>query len=85
MSVVVPTRDRPELLAKTIASVAAQDYDGPIDCIVVHDGGEPPADSSGTSTAAARVRHLRNTQAPGLAGRPQHRHPGGNVAVRRLL
>ncbi len=68
VSVVVPTRDRPELLGRTIASVAAQDYDGPIDCIVVHDGGEPPADGSVQSIGGCTVRHLRNARAPGLAG-----------------
>jgi hypothetical protein len=67
VSVVVPTRDRPELLAQTIASVAAQDYDGPIECVVVHDGGEPPADCS-EAQGACVVRHIPNTGTPGLAG-----------------
>jgi glycosyltransferase involved in cell wall biosynthesis len=68
VSVVVPTRDRPELLAQTIASVAGQDYDGPIDCIVVHDGGEPPEDSPSPERAGCTVRHIANAASPGLAG-----------------
>lgn len=67
VSVVVPTRDRPELLAQTIASVAAQDYDGPIECVVVHDGGDPPADDP-VRVGACTVRHIRNMRTAGLAG-----------------
>lgn len=68
VSVVVPTRDRPELLAQTIASVAAQDYDGPIECVVVHDGGEAPAGGRYQADRACTIRHLPNTGTPGLAG-----------------
>jgi glycosyltransferase involved in cell wall biosynthesis len=67
VSVVVPTRDRPELLAKTIASIAGQDYDGPVECVVVHDGGEPPAGGP-MRAGACTVRHIRNTRTSGLAG-----------------
>ena len=68
VTVVVPTRDRPELLARTIASVAGQDYDGPVECVVVHDGSEPPADGAAQATGGFTVRHLRNVESPGLAG-----------------
>jgi glycosyltransferase involved in cell wall biosynthesis len=37
VAVVVPTRDRPELLRKTVASILAQDYAGSIDVLVVQD------------------------------------------------
>jgi len=58
VSVVVPTRDRPELLAQTIASVAGQDYDGQVECVVVHDGGEPPLDGN-TRAGGCTIRLCR--------------------------
>src|SRR5262249_8596556 len=37
VSVIVPTRGRPELVRQTIAAVVAQTYPADIECIVVHD------------------------------------------------
>jgi glycosyltransferase involved in cell wall biosynthesis len=37
VSVVVATRDRPGLLERAVTSILAQDYPGPIECIVVFD------------------------------------------------
>ncbi|HEX5740618.1 MAG TPA: glycosyltransferase, partial [Pilimelia sp.] len=63
VTAVVPTRDRPALLRRTLASVAAQDYPGPLTTIVVHDQTAPDH-----SVAGPAVRVLANTRAPGLAG-----------------
>jgi exopolysaccharide biosynthesis WecB/TagA/CpsF family protein len=38
ITVVVPTRDRPELLQRAVASILAQTYEGPIHVVVVFDG-----------------------------------------------
>lgn len=67
VSVVIATRDRPALLAKAIAAVHAQDYAGPVECVVVFDQNEP-------DTALARqdprrpVVVVANDRTPGLAG-----------------
>jgi UDP-N-acetylglucosamine transferase subunit ALG13 len=62
VSVIVTTRgDRPELLARALAAIAAQDYCGRIDCTVVTDG-------AGADVTAARARIIHNTRTPGLAG-----------------
>jgi glycosyltransferase involved in cell wall biosynthesis len=68
VSVVVPTRGRPELVRESVAAVVAQDYPGDIECIVVHD--QEPADESlrDLGTARRRVLVVTNTHAPGLAG-----------------
>jgi glycosyltransferase involved in cell wall biosynthesis len=67
VSVVVPTHDRPELLARTLAAVAAQDYAGDVECIVVHDG-EPAALLPQAGNGRVRLRHIRNARTPGLPG-----------------
>lgn len=67
VSVIVPTRDRPELLRATLAAIAAQDHEGPIETIVVFDRSD--IDPSVESTAPGRtVRAIANTRKPGLAG-----------------
>lgn len=67
VSVVVPTRDRPELLRETLASIREQDYPGELRAIVVFDRGEP--DLSLVSDDPARpVEVLRNERTPGAAG-----------------
>jgi glycosyltransferase involved in cell wall biosynthesis len=37
VTVVVATRDRPGLLERAVGSILAQDYPGPVECIVVYD------------------------------------------------
>ncbi|GAA3723678.1 UDP-N-acetylglucosamine transferase subunit ALG13/GT2 family glycosyltransferase [Spinactinospora alkalitolerans] len=67
VAVVVPTRDRPELLRRTLRSIAVQDYPGRITTLVVYDHDAPDhslADESGDR----RVLVLGNTMSPGLAG-----------------
>ena len=69
VSVVVPTRSREELLSEAVSAIAAQDLDGAIECLVVHD--EPDVPLPPDSTVAGgriTVRHLRNARRPGLAG-----------------
>lgn len=67
VSVVIPTKDRPELLRGAIDSALAQDYPGDIRCLVVFDGSAP--DESLTATDPHRqVQVVSNTRTPGLAG-----------------
>ncbi|MFL6128117.1 MAG: glycosyltransferase family 2 protein [Mycobacteriales bacterium] len=67
VAVVVPTRDRPELLRLAAESVVAQDYPGQVDVLVVHDGTEPDRTLESTGPRR-RVQVLANTRSPGLAG-----------------
>ena len=67
VSVVIPTKGRPELLRRAISSVLAQEYDGTIECIVVHDG-EDPAPGEALTSGRRRVIALRNDRTPGAAG-----------------
>lgn len=71
VGVVIPTRDRPELLRRAIASVVDQDYAGPVVVVVVHDRSKPDrtVESSGPGGDAGRVvRVMENGRTPGLAG-----------------
>ncbi|MFW2380828.1 MAG: glycosyltransferase family 2 protein, partial [Acidimicrobiales bacterium] len=67
VAVVVATRDRPELLRRTIDSILSQEYDGPIEMIVVFDRSEPDK-SLIYSDPMRRVRITTNVNTPGLAG-----------------
>ena len=66
VSVVVPTRDRPLLVRRAVAAVLDQDYPGPIECIVVVDGDEPPLPA--LNGGRHRVRAMRNGRRAGAAG-----------------
>jgi len=68
VSVIVPTRGRPELVRQTIAAVVAQTYPGDIECIVVHDQESPDEELATLGTARRSIRVVSNTHAPGLAG-----------------
>lgn len=69
VTVIMPTRGRPELVRESISSVVGQDYPGDIECIVVHD--QEPPDEELTQLGAPR-REIRVTvndaHSPGLAG-----------------
>jgi len=67
VSVVIPTRDRPELLLRAVRSVLGQEYAGPIECLVVFDGTETHVPDVPTSEGRG-LRVLRNERVPGLAG-----------------
>ncbi len=81
VSVVVATRDRPELLREAIASILGQDYEGHIEILVVHDRCEPDT-SLEMESGNRRVRVLRNTRTPGLPGA---RNSGAAEATGDLL
>lgn len=67
VSVVIPTRDRPELLRRAVASVMGQDYAGRIECLVVFDRSEP--EPPWLRTAELRgLETMSNGRRPGLAG-----------------
>lgn len=68
VSVIMPTRGRPELVRESIAGVVAQSYPGEIDCIVVHDREAADETLASLGTARHRVRVMTNRHAPGLAG-----------------
>ncbi|MEU8077583.1 glycosyltransferase family A protein [Catellatospora citrea] len=66
VGVVIPTRNRPELLRKAIDAVRAQDYPGPLRVIVVFDQAEP--DPQLASADHRPVLVLANWRQVGLAG-----------------
>ena len=67
VSVVVPTRDRPQLLRRAVAAILGQTYPGPVHCVVVFDQSEPdlPWVDPGPQR---RLELVRNQRSPGLAG-----------------
>jgi len=82
VSVIIATRDRPEMLREAIAAVNDQTYAGPIECLVVFDQTEP--DRTIESSAERRtVRMMVNdARSPGLAGA---RNTGILAAVGSLI
>ena len=84
VSVIVATRDRPQLLRRAVASILGQRYDGPIEVIAVFDQSEPDLDlvRSGTDRSV-RVHHQHPTARP--ARRSQLGHRGERPGPHRLL
>lgn len=71
VSVVIPTRDRIELVRQAIDSVFAQDHPGDVEVVVVFDQSEPDLSLLRESPAGAARRWVRvvpNSRTPGLAG-----------------
>lgn len=72
VSVVIATRDRPELLRRAVSSVLDQRHTGDIEVLAVFDQSEPEVDLASDTTDAAghrrRVTVLHNDRVPGLAG-----------------
>ncbi|MEU5907446.1 glycosyltransferase family 2 protein [Micromonospora sp. NPDC047467] len=68
VSVVVPTRDRPELLRAALAAILAQEYAGGIEAVVVFDQSTPDESLTGLTGPDRTVRVIRNERTPGLAG-----------------
>jgi glycosyltransferase involved in cell wall biosynthesis len=66
VGVVIPTRNRPELLRRAIRSVRQQDYPGPVRIVVVFDRSEP--DLLLATTDGIPVMVVANWRTPGLAG-----------------
>lgn len=67
VSVVIATRDRPELLRITLRAVLAQDYPGDVDITVVYDHSEPEAGLL-DDFPGAPIQVITNRRSPGLAG-----------------
>ncbi len=68
VSVILPTRGRPELVRQALSAVVGQTYPGAIECIVVHDQEPPQAELAELGTASRTIRILTNSRTPGLAG-----------------
>jgi glycosyltransferase involved in cell wall biosynthesis len=66
VGVVIPTRDRPVLLAEAVAGVLAQDYPGQLRIVVVYDRTAVDHRLAGTVDRPVTVRENRRTA--GLAG-----------------
>ncbi|WP_213452819.1 glycosyltransferase family A protein [Rhizomonospora bruguierae] len=66
VGVVIPTRNRPELLRRALDSVRAQDYPGVLRTLVVYDRSEP--DTSLAVDGDRPVGVTANARVPGLAG-----------------
>lgn len=71
VSVVIPTRDRPELLALTLQSVLSQESVH-TEVLVVDDGTTSGTDALIGRVADPRVRLLRNEGPPGVSGARNH-------------
>lgn len=81
VSVVIATRDRPELLRRAIDAVLDQDYPGPVEVIVVYDQSEPDRTLE-RSGERRSLRVVTNTRTPGLPGA---RNAGAAAATGELL
>jgi glycosyltransferase involved in cell wall biosynthesis len=81
VSVVIPTCNRPELLARAVASVYRQDYRGEIECIVVFDR-HPVTEVPVEPRPRRMLRTIANERTPGLAGA---RNTGALAASGELL
>ncbi|HEY8473460.1 MAG TPA: glycosyltransferase family 2 protein [Natronosporangium sp.] len=66
VGVVIPTRDRPELLRRAVAAVLGQDYPGPLRVVIVYD--QAPPDYRLAALGDRPVMVLANARTPGLAG-----------------
>jgi glycosyltransferase involved in cell wall biosynthesis len=67
VSAVIPTRDRPELLARAVRSVLNQSYSGPLECVIVFDQQSPKMPDVEVPEGRS-VRLIQNERTPGLAG-----------------
>lgn len=67
VTAIVATRDRPDTLARAVASMAGQSYPGELECVVVFDQSAPaPVDVELPS--GRQVRVMTNNRTPGAAG-----------------
>jgi glycosyltransferase involved in cell wall biosynthesis len=80
VSVVIPTRDRPDMVRRAIAAIGAQTYPGTVESVVVFDQSDPldlPSPDGRRPVVA-----LRNHRAPGASGA---RNAGIEAATGHLL
>lgn len=82
VSVVLPTRGRPELVRAAVAAVVGQDYLGPIECLVIHDQEDPDPSLVDLGVDSHKVTSLTNRHTPGLAGA---RNTGLDVAAGEFI
>jgi glycosyltransferase involved in cell wall biosynthesis len=68
VSVILPTRGRPDLVKEALRAVTGQTYPGMIECIVVHDQEPPQSGLAELGTARRSVRVVANSRSAGLAG-----------------
>lgn len=66
ISVIIPTRNRPDELERALDSVEAQGLGNRLEVIVVDDGSQPPAQPS-SRAGLPRVKVLRNEEPAGAA------------------
>jgi glycosyltransferase involved in cell wall biosynthesis len=67
VSVVIPTRRRPDLLRRAVEAVLEQTYEGTVECLVVFDQSEPHLPDVPVPESR-HLKALRNVRTPGLAG-----------------
>ncbi len=67
VSVVIATRNRPELLRSAVAAALDQSYPGPVEVLAVFDQADP-VDGLVRDGEQRSVRVLRNARTPGLPG-----------------
>ena len=67
VSVVVPTRDRPDFLRRALEAIVSQTYAGEIEVLVVFDQSDPAVPAVAAHPRRS-VRALVNERSPGLAG-----------------
>ncbi len=67
VSVIVPTRQRPDLLRRALVSIVEQRYEGNMQVLVVFDQ-DQPIDPEIQPRAGCTIRLLTNDRTPGLAG-----------------
>lgn len=82
VTAVVATKDRPELLRRTLRSILAQDYRGRLEVVVVFDQEEVDDLHDLPVPDGVALRKVRNTRTPGLAG---GRNSGIRVADGELI
>lgn len=70
VTAIVATHGRGELLRRALRSIATQDYDGPLDIVVVFDQSEidPLEDLRGELPEQVTLHTCNNVNTPGLAG-----------------
>ena len=81
VTAVVPSRGRPDLLARALRSIVDQRYEGEIECLVVFDGDEEALPEI-EARPGRELRTVRNSRTPGAAGA---RNTGALVATGELL
>jgi glycosyltransferase involved in cell wall biosynthesis len=67
VTVIVPTRERPDLLRRALVSIVGQDYGAPLEVLVVFDQ-DRPVDPKVELRDGCVIRLLTNDRTPGLAG-----------------